>query len=922
LPRTQPVQRGGRELIAAAAAALRLDHPAQAALALELAPPKTADQATALALLGSALNNLGALDAAEAALLRALAVDTNAVPGAVLTLGRLLLRRARFDDAIALLGEGLQRSPNDSGMLVTLAQGLIGRRRLGEAKPLLQRAIEIAPDDPWPHLALALVHFFEGDWPAAFAQYRWRRRLPGATPTISRHDRLWAGEDLAGKSILLFAEQGAGDTIQFLRFAPALTKRGASVWISCSRALLPIVRPLPNIVPFSGPTRRRFDYVSSLVDAADILQTTPNTIPPTEGIVAAPARPVLPPPPAGTRLRIGICWSGNPIHANDLARSCQFSSFLPLLSQPGVELVSLQAGNRSADIAAIGAERLVLDLSARLNDYGDTAAAIVRLDLVICVDTSVAHLAGALGKPVWLLLPYLPDWRWGLARPDTPWYPTMRLFRQPSPNDWSSVFAEIETALAKLLSGRPFPPIPPEAAAEAASFHARGMRMLESERSDEAADLLHQALRTVADPAKTWNNLGVLLRRAKRFTVAEAVFRRSLATDSTRGALGNLANTLTDLSRYDEARRLQEELLHDGAQVASNHHNYGITLKHQGHTEAALKAFDDAIALDPNNRDAHWDRSHALLQLGRWQDGWSSYEVRWSLPEAGALYDIAPLWQGQDLAGRTILIIPEQGFGDTLFAIRYLPFLKRLGAHVVLQCQSELHRLLFRCPWIDQLYPKGYQAAPQVDYQISALSLPGIALRLGEEISGAPYLSADPGLDNFVASVITPRPKGLNLGIVWSGSLTFKGNAYRRAALADFLPLAADPRIRLFSLQKGPAAEEIETERAMRLVTPLEPLLTDFDMTAAALQRLDAVIMTDSSVVHLAGALGRPVWVVLGERPYWLWGENSERTPWYDSVHLIRKPNSQDWATAIKATAQSIIEGKFTTETQKKQEKK
>jgi ADP-heptose:LPS heptosyltransferase len=206
------------------------------------------------------------------------------------------------------------------------------------------------------------------------------------------------------------------------------------------------------------------------------------------------------------------------------------------------------------------------------------------------------------------------------------------------------------------------------------------------------------------------------------------------------------------------------------------------------------------------------------------------------------------------------------------------------------------------------LIPKGFHAIPPVDYQISAMSLPGLALGLGEAdpARGGAYLSVDPALDDFVAQAIPPRPQGLNLGIVWSGSLTFKGNSYRRAALADFLPLAGEPRIRLFSLQKGPTAEEIESERAAGLITDLGPLLTDFAVTAAVLQRLDAVIMTDSSVVHLAGALGRPVWVVLGQRPYWLWGESGERTPWYDSVRLIRKPADQDWATAIRATAAAI----------------
>jgi len=908
-PRTQPVQRGPRELIAAAGAALRHGRAEQAVRALDLASTRAVDNAAALGLWGTALSDLGALDAAEAALTRALTLDAKSAPDAALILGRILLRQARFDQAIVLLEDQCKRTSDHPGLLVSLAQGLIGRRRLTEAKPLLHHAATLAPEDPWPHLALALAHFLEGDWTAAFPQYRWRRQLPGAIPTIPAHDRLWAGEDLTGKSILLFAEQGAGDTIQFLRFAPLLAARGASVWVNCSRLIMPILRPPAGITAFTGPTRLRFDFVSSLVDVADIVGTTPTTIPPPQSMVASPARAILPPAPAGTRLRIGVCWAGNPVHGNDQVRSCSFSSFLPLLAAAGVEMVSLQVGQRAADIAEAGVGGLVLDLAPRLGDYGDTAAAIAGLDLVISVDTSVAHLAGALGKPVWLLLPYLPDWRWGLEGTATPWYPSMRLFRQPEPNDWPAVFSAVQQGLAEVLARRPAPPIPPEAAAEAASLHERGMRLMDKDQTEEAADLLRQALRIVGDQAKTWNNLGVILRRAKHLPAAEAAFRRSLAISPGRGALGNLANTLTDLGRCAEALPLHERLQNGRPPEASLLYNWGITLKQQGETEAALEAFETAIALEPDHRDACWDRSHALLQLGRWREGWDGYEVRWSLAEAGALSDIASLWRGEDLTGKTILVLPEQGFGDTLFAMRFLPLLKRLGATVVVQCQPELYRLLNRCSWIDRLIPKGFDALPPLDYQISAMSLPGMALRLGEAdpAAGKAYLTADPALEAFVAAAIPPRPQGFNLGVVWTGSLTYKGNAYRRAALADFLPLAADPRIRLFSLQKGPAADDLDDAHAGGLVTQLGPLLTDFDVTAAVLQRLDAVIMTDSSVVHLAGALGRPVWMALGERPYWLWGENAERTPWYDSVRLVRKPVGQDWRTTIRDAGRSAL---------------
>ncbi len=903
-PRMSPVLRRPADLLAAAAALMQRRRADQAVAALELAAEQALASAPALTLLGEALTDLAAYDAAEAALRRSLAADP-APARPRLALGRLLLRRYRYAEGVAVLTAAEALAPDDADILTVLGQCLIGLGRLDEARARLARAAELAPDDAWPHLGLALAHFLAGDWAKAWPEYRWRRTRPGRALKLRQGDVAWAGESLFGKSILLFGEQGSGDTIQFLRFAPVLAEHGAEVWVACTRDILPIAQAGPRVTPFTGPTRRRFDFVSSLVDAADILGVGQDDPPAPVPYVTAPARAVLPAAPAGTRLRIGICWAGNPVHSNDGARSCPLEPFLPLLALPGIELVSLQVGPRSADIAAAGATALVTDPSARLQDYGDTAAAIAGLDLVISVDTSVAHLAGALAKPVWVLLPALPDWRWGLGRAATPWYPSMRLYRQAEPGDWAPVFAAIAADLAGLAAGIPRGPVTAAAAAEADRLHALGMKEMEADRLDAACDRLGQTLRAVADPPNTWNNLGVALRRLRHFAAAEATFRRAAALSEAGGALGNLANTLGDLGRLDEARALQGRLLEGAQSDASAFYNYGIIVKNQGDCAAALAAFDSALALDPAYRDARWDRAHELLRLGNWDEGWREYEVRWSLPEAGALSAHAPMWTGQDPAGKTVLVLPEQGFGDTLFALRYLDGLKRQGARVVMQCQPELFRLLARSGLADALVPKGVAPPMAVDYQVACMSLPGIAGNL-DPGAGRPYLAADPALAGFVAAAIPAGP--VNIGIVWSGSLTFKGNSYRRASLADFLPLAADPRVRLYALQKGPAADDVDQLHCAALVTPLGALLTDFDVTAAVLDRLDAVVMTDSSVVHLAGALGRPVWAVLGERPYWLWGQEAERTRWYDSVRLVRKQPGEAWAAAILRAGRAAVD--------------
>lgn len=908
--RMTPLLRKATDLVDGAAKLVQAGRHAKAVAALELVADRLQGDADLLGVLGEALVELDVRPTAEAALRRAIALAPQAARPR-LQLARLLVRACRFAEGEAEARATLALNPSDVDTQVCLAQALVGLGRLDEAEALLRRVQQQDAKHLYGHLSMALVHFLRGDWAKGFAEYRWRRALPGIRPAGRPTDRHWQGESVAGKSFLLFGEQGSGDTIQFLYTARLLAERGADVWVALAPSLLPLLPPSKGVTPFTGPTRRQFDFVCSMLDAA-ILLGAPQGVAARMPSVRAPVRAVLPAPAPGTRLRIGICWAGNPKHANDVARSCELDPFLPLLAYPGIELLSLQVGARAADIAELGAQSLVTDLSPRLLDYGDTAAAIAGLDLVVTVDTSVAHLAGALGKPVWVVLPALADWRWTGRGDTTAWYPSMRLFRQAEPGDWASVFTRVEAELVRLLAPLRAAPVPAPAAAEAARLHHLAMALLERDDNEGGIELFAQALRHSADPANSWNNMGVALRRLRRFRAAEIAFRRALAVtaqrgDEHRGALGNLANALTDLGRLEEAKGIQARLMVPPPDEAPSWHNWGLTLKHLGEAEAALAAFDRALELDSKHVHARWDRSHLLMERGDWERGWPQYEVRWSLPEAGALPDYAPVWQGEDLAGKTVVVLPEQGFGDTLFAVRYLKVLKDLGARVMLQCQPELMRLLSRVPWIDVLVPKFVQPPEPADYQVACMSLPAFARKLGidDPVAGQPYLAHDPTLAAFAGAAI---PTGrINIGVIWTGSLTFKGNAFRRAGLADFLPLAADPRLRLFALQKGPAESELEQLKAEALVRPLGPLLTDFDMTAAALQHLDGVIMTDSSTAHLAGALGCPVWVLLGDRPYWLYGKDAARTRWYDSLRLVRRGRGQSWSELILAARDELV---------------
>ena len=311
-------------------------------------------------------------------------------------------------------------------------------------------AIGIAPDLTEAHCNLGIALLTAGDLPAGFAQYEWRKRhslagkefFPQAYPE-------WCGQPLDGKRIVIMAEQGLGDAIMFARYAGVLAARGATVSIACDRRLVSLIGTAPGVSKAVAKTREMpgFDFWVDQMSLPLLCKTTLTTVPhPGAYLTADPqcaarwaSRLGL---PDGHR-RVGLAWAGNPLHTNDANRSCAPSLFQPIVDRTGLTCASLQVGDAAAQAIELG----MRDWSRHLTDYAETAALIANLDLVITVDTSVAHLAAAMGKPTWIMLPHCPEWRWLHTRSDTPWYDTVRLFRQPKPGAWDSVRDAIIAAL-------------------------------------------------------------------------------------------------------------------------------------------------------------------------------------------------------------------------------------------------------------------------------------------------------------------------------------------------------------------------------------------------------------------------------------------------------------------------------------------
>jgi Tfp pilus assembly protein PilF len=407
-----------------------------------------------------ALHNLGKLhrdqrrwEEAAACYLRVLALRPENT-ATLSNMGSLLLDQGRLTEARSFLERAIALKPDFAEAHSNLGAVFLDQGAFDEAIDCCQRSVTLDPDAPQARWNLALLQLLRGNFPSGWANFEFRHRIPREAPR-SFPQPLWCGGPLGGARILLHAEQGLGDNIQFLRYVPIVQAAGGLVILDVHPFLHRLAECLPGVVQVvnSGDPLPVFDCHCPLMSLPIVFGTTLETVParvPYLSVPADAARAAEGIEWPADALRVGIAWAGNPRHTKDRYRSISLSLLAPLFQGEGVSFYFWQMGQAVDQREGFpGISRApVLDLAPVTTDMADTAAQMAHLDLVLTVDTSVAHLAGALGKPTWLMLPYTPDWRWLLEREDSPWYPTMRLFRQPSPGDWQSVVAQVKDQLA------------------------------------------------------------------------------------------------------------------------------------------------------------------------------------------------------------------------------------------------------------------------------------------------------------------------------------------------------------------------------------------------------------------------------------------------------------------------------------------
>lgn len=422
--------------------------------ALSMAP----DFVAALNTHAATLYRQGDFDAALADLRRATALapdDTESLAN----LAAQLETAGLLDEAVQTAQRAVAQAPDNAHAQATLGIALKAQGHMNEARTALERAIELNPKQVDANWSLGLLQLIEGDFENGWWNYRWRWALEHR-PCPFTDRKLWDGGPLNGDSILIHAEQGLGDALQFARLIPDVVAQGGSVTFACHPPLVGLfkagfaavglgesvtVHPHDQDMP-------QTDWHAPLLGLPYLLAVTLDTTPKPGALLqnAAGKTLPLPPHPKGRGPKVGLVWSGNPKQRNNRNRSAPLSVFADLIRDADAQFYSLQMGANDADRALLDGLDDLVDLSSMIGDFQDTAALIEEMDVVISVCTSVAHLSGAMGKPTWVMLAHVPDFRWLLDRADSPWYPSARLFRQKAPQDWGSVTQELQTALTEL----------------------------------------------------------------------------------------------------------------------------------------------------------------------------------------------------------------------------------------------------------------------------------------------------------------------------------------------------------------------------------------------------------------------------------------------------------------------------------------
>lgn len=868
----------------------------------------------------SGLNNLGValsearrLEESAACYNRALALapDFTIVWN---NLGNALRGLGRSRDAAVALQTAIRLRPDYAEAYNNLAITYAQLEDSQAAMKAFDQSLFLRPDYPEAHMNRGLQHLLLGDFKRGWADYEWRWHEKLLKPRYA-HLKRWDGSNVVGKRVLLYYEQGLGDTFNFIRYATELKARGAHVIFECQPVLRQILACTPGIDQFviRGDKLPPADVGAPLLSLPGVLESDLDTLPAkipyifTAPDLIAKWRERL---AHVAGFRIAIVWQGNPNHRGDWKRSIPLAKFQTLAKIPGISFISLQKGHGEEQLQSLKDRFPVLtfpELGKDEDGFLRTAAILKNIDLVICADTSIAHLAGAMGIPAWVLLPVAPDWRWLLSREDTPWYPALRLFRQKKLHDWDAVFADVAVALHQLLAIGSARTTDATTRHKAKALHQQAISLLQQQRPAEAVPVLEQA--TVVDPAfaPAHHDLGILHAQEKRLPQAISHLRRALELEpSSPSAHANIGTAFLQQHQHDEAVSHFQKCIRLGGGTANVYNDLGSAWLDLDQPEKAEAALWSALRIEPFHPRAHYNLARALLVQGKFADGWLEFGWRAHLQHKERPRREKPRWTGDYLRQRVVLLIAEHGLADTLQFARYCLLVRRYGGRVILKCQSVLVDLIRHSQLAEQVLPLDAPSPPH-DFSLPLLDLPGVFHTSLESIPAQmPYIRTPVRLASEWSKRLAhlPHPR---IAISWEDA---SRRPQSRCAFTNELlrQLAQVEGLSFVSLGPPPPHIQLPTgmDRRLFVAPPAEDASKTLLQQAAMLANVDLLIAPDSLPAHLAGAMNIPSYVALPHGASWRWLRHRSDSPWYPSLTLFRQHSPSQWDQVIDEMSQAL----------------
>lgn len=927
-------------------------------------------------------------------------------------LGNAFREKEDFEKAEKQYSKSIELNPSNDDAFYNKAVVLEKQNKDEEAIKNYRKAIELNNENVEAHWNLSLLLMKNEFWDEGWNEYEWR--LQKKEFKISFPFPKWEGDNLKSKKILVYSEQGIGDTFQFIRGLKLLKEQDAYIILECKKFLVDFFKELDfidEIIAEGEKYNLECDYYSPLMSLPRFVDIERVSTPylQSDDELDEKWKNYF---DQFNEKKIGIVWKGNPQNTNDSNRSCDISFFKELAKDEKLKFFSLQKLDETnvseSDLNKAG----IINL---FDNFKETASIIKNLDLVITVDTAIAHLAGALNVDVWTLLSTESDWRWGKQNDKTKWYPSMKLVRQERLGDWNELFQRVMILLNEN----------PDNKEHGISLYKSGLKEYEKGNIHESINLIKESIKYYKS-AEVYNNLGLLLQESdlseaekyykksieldpqyikacnnlailkfkqNKFDEAIGWFKKGLAINQNDSETNfNLALTLQKIDKKDKAKKFYLKTLQNDKHFESGKNlvgiyleeddfvnaesiiekyfkesdsynflkgniskakeeydeaiehylksmriipNYidayinlgssyflkgelenaeelykqmissglvdprlffslGVTLYEKGNYSEAESYIKKAIDLDSENVKFHLGLAEAFLSQNKYAEGLSEFEWRLKLHQfANKNYRFPKSLK--EVAGKTVFIHCEQGFGDILNFIHLVKKLKEeYRTYIVVESRSGLNELFQKLDFIDEVAE--YNERINYDYSIPIFSLMKLMDINSNDI---PVNDVFFNLNNSTSK----SGSKLKIGIVWTGNKYPPQNRKRHTKLDQWNNLISIKGAEIFSFQVGEEIYGFDND-----ITDLTSEINNFNDTAIKISKMDLIISIDSAVAHLAGSMGKETWILLPYVADWRWNLEEKFSPWYKNVKLFRQKKRNEWEEVFNLVEKKLVE--------------